>query len=133
MKTNVELEREIVVGVKNEIGVLSRLTTALAEAKINIKAICGYEVDNDAHIRLVTQDTDKAVNVLKEAGFKASAYDAVRCEVAPHLLHPEALSLMGGMMEVENNYWCASAHSGEHAVLYFSPKDNVHLARKPLA
>ncbi len=125
MKTNVTMEKEIVISMPDEVGTTMRVAGAIADAGVNIKAICGYAVDRDGHLRLVTTDNKKALEVLKRAGFKAEEHDVVRCEVAPNVIHPDLGSALAGF-EVESNYWCAAAHGGEHAVLYFSIKGNIH-------
>lgn len=131
MKTFVDVEKEIVVDVPCGVGVMSRVSSALAEAKINIKAICGYEVEKSAHIRLITDENSRALDVLRKTGYEASEHDVVRCEVSPHVMHMNATQLMRDV-EVENNYWCAATHSGEHAVMYFSLKGNMNTAQSPI-
>lgn len=125
MKTSVSMEKEIIVWVTNEVGATMKVAGAIADAGVNIKAICGYAVDRDAHLRLVTEDNAKAIEVLKKAGFKAEESNVVRCEVSPNVLHPDLGMALSGL-QVENNYWCAAAYGGEHAVLYFSLKGNIH-------
>jgi hypothetical protein len=125
MKTNIEMEREIVVKSRDEVGILSKVACAIAEGRVNIKSICGYGVDGEGHIRVVTDNNERAMELLNKSGFEAGEHDVVRCEVAPNLLHPEVSSALDGY-EIENNYWCAAAHGGEHAVLYFSLRDNIH-------
>ena len=114
MKTNVSVEMEIVVGTKNEVGELSRVSCAIAEGRVNIRSICGYGVDGEGHIRVVTENNERAIELLTKAGYKAS----------PNVLHPDIGSALTGY-DIESNYWCASAHGGEHAVLYFSLRDNM--------
>lgn len=125
LKTNIAVEKELVVKVPDEVGAAMKVTTALAQSGVNIKAICGYSVDGDAHLRIVTNDNEKAKKALSAVGIGADEYDVVRCEVSPNALHPDLGSALSGF-EVENNYWCASAFGGEHAVLYFSMKGNIH-------
>ncbi|OGQ48180.1 MAG: hypothetical protein A3I09_01710 [Deltaproteobacteria bacterium RIFCSPLOWO2_02_FULL_47_10] len=127
MKTEMEVGKEIVVTASDEIGVLSRISTIIAETHANIRAVCAYELDDTAHLRIVTDDNQKALAALHKAGFNATEHEVVLCGVSPHLVHPDASGIAGNF-EVENNYWCASAHSGEHALLVFSPADNVHLS-----
>ncbi len=124
MKTNIHVEKEIVVKIPDEVGVTSRVAGILAEVGVNIRAICGYAVDNDAHLRIVTDNNEKAVDALKTAGLMAEQHDVVRCEVSPNVVHPDLGVALAGY-EVGNNYWCAADHSGEHAVLYFPLKGHV--------
>lgn len=125
MKTNVTMEREIVIQVPDKVGTTMRVAGALADAGVNIEAICGYAVDEDGHLRLVTNDNAKALEALRKAGITAEEFDVVRCEISPNVIHPDLSSSLAGF-EVESNYWCAAAHGGEHAVLYFSIKGNIH-------
>ncbi len=125
MKTNVTMEKEIVIKVPDKVGTTMLVAGAIAEADVNITAICGYSVDNDGHLRVVTSDNAKALDALVKAGFEAEEHDVVRCEVSPNVIHPDLGSVLGGF-EVKNNYWCAAAHGGEHAVLYFTIKGNIH-------
>ena len=124
MKTNIDVEKEIVLRTANEVGILSGATCALAEGQVNIRSICGYGVDGEGHIRIVTDNNERAMELLKKAGYAATEHDVVRCEVAPNVLHPDIGNALSGY-DIENNYWCAAAHGGEHAVLYFSLKDNL--------
>lgn len=127
MNTNINTGREVVVTASDEIGVLSRISTAIAEAQVNIRAVCAYVVDGHAHLRLITDDNQKAIRILNREGFKTTEHDILFCEVSPHVLHPNADVFAGGY-DVENNYWCAATHSGEHALLVFSPSENVKIA-----
>jgi hypothetical protein len=124
MKNSVEVKREVVVTAPDRVGILSEICEQIAGAHVNIQAICAYEVDKMAHLRLITDDNEKAIQVLRGAGFEATEKTVVYSMVAPHVLHPDVAELAGGY-DVENNYWCASAHNGEHAVLVFSPRDNL--------
>jgi hypothetical protein len=125
LKTNIAVEKELVVKVQDEVGSAMKVTAALAKSGVNIKAICGYSVDGDAHLRIVTNDNEKAKGALSAAGIAADEHNVVRCEVSQGVIHPDLGSALAGF-EVENNYWCASAFGGEHAVLYFSMKGNIH-------
>lgn len=124
MKTNLSSKREIVVTVPDKVGVLSRISTVITETRVNIVAICAYATDGLAHLRLITDDNKKAGEALNKAGFEATEYEVTVAEVSPHRIHPELSNLAGGV-EIANNYWCASAYSGEHAMIVFSTKDNL--------
>lgn len=121
---NMNVSKEVVVTTPDEIGVLSRISTAIAESRVNIRAICAYEMGDLAHLRLVTDDNERAIKALERAGFKATEHEVLLCEVSPHVLHSEMDKIVSGY-DIKNNYWCASAHSGEHAMLVFSPTTSL--------
>lgn len=127
MKTNTKTGKEIVVTVPDKVGVLSRISTVVSENNANIQAICGYAVDGMAHVRLLTDNNEKARDSLHRAGFDAVEHDVILTELSPHFIHPEFTNFIGDM-EMGNNYWCAASHCGEHAVLVFSPKDSVRMS-----
>jgi len=123
MQTIMKPGKEVVVTVPDKLGLLSDITTTIAEAHINVNAICAYTADNVAHLRLVTDDNKRAVDALSRAGFKANEHDILVCQISPHFLHQELEKIVNNY-EVKSNYWCAATHNGEHAVLIFSPKEN---------
>ena len=124
MNTSINPGREVVVNAPDEIGILSRISSTLADARIDIRAICAYAVDGCAHFRFLTDENERAINTLKEAGFDVKGHNVILCEVPPHSMHPEMMGFLNNY-EVEHSYWCAATKSGEHAVLVFSPTDNI--------
>lgn len=115
---------EIVVETPNSIGILSKITSTICETHTNIKAICGYETDGIAHVRLITDNNKKAIGALKNAGFKPSEHTVLISETSPHVARPQ-IENFGSDLEVQDNYWCATTHNGEHALLVFTPRDNA--------
>jgi hypothetical protein len=65
------LGKEIVVSVVNKIGVLADMSKILAEHGINIEAVAGYALGNEAKIMLVTGDNLRSSDALKKAGYKS--------------------------------------------------------------
>lgn len=66
-----QLGKEIAVTVVNKIGVLEDMSKLLAGHGINIEAVAGYAVDNEAKIMLVTDDNLRSVDALKKSGYKS--------------------------------------------------------------
>lgn len=127
MRTNTRTGKEIVVTTPDRIGVLSQITTLIEETHVNIRAICAYEVDGVAHLRLITDDNAKARDALNRGGFDATEHNIIIAEVSPHSIHPEIANFADNI-PTGNNYWCASAHSGEHAMIIFSASENATLS-----
>lgn len=127
MKTNTKTAKEIVVTARDKIGVLSRISTVISESEVNVRAVCAYEVDGIVHLRLITDDNERARDALGKAGFDATEHNVIVAEVSPHSVHPEVESFVDNI-STGNNYWCASAHNGEHAVIVFSPAEGAGLS-----
>lgn len=65
------LSKEVVVTVVNKIGVLADMTRILATYGINLLAIAGYAMENEAKIMMVTGDNQRAVDALKKENYKS--------------------------------------------------------------
>lgn len=73
---NAVLGKQLMVSVHNEVGVLSQAAGSIADAGINLIAVCAYVIDNKGFILFVTDDNNRAKNVLK-----AKKYDVMEEEV----------------------------------------------------
>ncbi|HYA11562.1 MAG TPA: ACT domain-containing protein [Thermodesulfovibrionales bacterium] len=65
----------------NKVGLLSEIGTALAGAKVNITAICAYEMENEAEFMLITQSNAKAKNALSPLKVKIEEEDIITVEI----------------------------------------------------
>jgi hypothetical protein len=66
----------------NNVGLLMEITEALAEAKVNIEAICAIGWENlDAMFMMVTNNNTKAKNVLSKMGADVKVEDVIALEV----------------------------------------------------
>jgi len=77
MVRNAQLGKEIVVTVMNRIGVLADIARILADHGINIEAVAGYAMENEAKIMLVCDDNLRAMDALIKAGYKAAKENPV--------------------------------------------------------
>ncbi|MFH1479140.1 MAG: ACT domain-containing protein [Candidatus Omnitrophota bacterium] len=70
MIKKITLGKEIYVGVVNEPGVLSRITSFLVNHSINIEAILGYttEVGQDAGLLFITDNNKAAIDAFLDSG-----------------------------------------------------------------
>ena len=69
MIKSAKLAKEIAVTVVNKIGVLADISKIVADRGVNITAVAGYSVDNNATIMLVPDDALRAVDALKKEGY----------------------------------------------------------------
>ena len=67
----------IVIMARDEVGVLSDITSALAAANINLESINTQVNGDQGTIIISTDDTDRALVVLAEAGYPAVTDDAM--------------------------------------------------------
>ncbi len=69
--------KQLSVFVENRPGRLSAVTEALASAGINIRAVSIADTKDFGIMRIIVNDTDKAIAALKENGFIASAANVI--------------------------------------------------------
>ncbi len=69
--------KQLSVFVANRPGRLSAVTETLANAGINIRAVSIADTKDFGIMRIIVNDTDKAVSVLKENSFIASAANVI--------------------------------------------------------
>ncbi|MDX1777013.1 MAG: ACT domain-containing protein, partial [Desulfobulbales bacterium] len=60
---------QLAVFLENKSGRLAAITKALSENNINIRALSVADTADFGILRLIVDDTDKAIRVLKENGF----------------------------------------------------------------
>lgn len=74
--------KQISVFVENKKGRLAKITELLAQSGIDLIALSIADTANFGIMRCIVNDTDKAMNLLKQNGFTASTTDVIVAEVA---------------------------------------------------
>lgn len=67
----------IVIMARDEVGVIADVAKALADAGINIESINTERAGEQGIVTLTTDDTDRALHALNDAGFKAATDDSL--------------------------------------------------------
>jgi hypothetical protein len=65
------LGKELVVTIVNKAGILADISKLLSQEGVNIEAVAGYTVAQEAKIMLVTEDNLRSADALKKAGYKS--------------------------------------------------------------
>lgn len=73
--------KQISIFLENKSGRLARVTRVLGDSNINIRALSITDTTDFGILRLIVNDPDKVVTVLKEAGFTQSVTDVIAVEV----------------------------------------------------
>lgn len=76
--------RQISVFMENRAGRLAEIARLLGEAKINIRALSLADTSDFGILRLIVNDVQKALKVLKDSGHTVSLTDVVAVEVPDH-------------------------------------------------
>ena len=76
--------KQISIFMENTTGRLADITSLLAEAGINMRAISIADTTDFGILRMVADQPDEAIRLLKEAGFTARETDVIGVEVPDH-------------------------------------------------
>ena len=110
--------KQISIFMENTTGRLADVTALLAQAGINLRAISIADTTDFGILRMVADQPDAAVKLLRNAGFTARETDVIGVEVPDH---PGALSRLMALFRdagVNIEYLYASLeHSSDKAVI----------------
>lgn len=111
---------QISVFLENKAGRMSEVTGILAEAGVNIRALALADTSDFGVLRLIVDDNDRAISVLKENGFTVGRTEVVAAEVEdrPGGLHHILKILRAEGINVEYMY-AYVRHTGKDAVMIF--------------
>ena len=76
--------KQISIFMENTTGRLADVTALLAQAGINLRAISIADTTDFGILRMVADQPDEAIRLLKEAGFTARETDVIGVEVPDH-------------------------------------------------
>lgn len=91
--------KQISVFLENEPGRLAKVTKALAEADIDIRALTVAETADFGILRLIVDDPDKAYSILEEEGIAVVEHDVLGVEVDDR---PGGLARIGDILAKGN-------------------------------
>jgi hypothetical protein len=120
----VEEATELHVITPNEPGILGRVLGTLANAGINLKALCAYSDEGKGHFLLITADNKKAEKSLKSLGYKVNTNRVITVEIGDRIgAGAEIGALLGNAIVDIDHCYGTSAGLGR-ALLVF--KTNRH-------
>ncbi|MGI6113436.1 MAG: ACT domain-containing protein [Mahellales bacterium] len=73
--------KQISVFVENKVGRLARVTKVLGENDIDISALSIADTTNFGILRMIVNDPDKALRVIKDAGLTVNTTEVIAVEV----------------------------------------------------
>jgi len=120
----VEEATELHVITPNEPGILGRVLGTLANAGVNLKALCAYSDEGQGHFLLITADNKKAERSLKTLGYKVKTNKVITVEIGDRIgAGAEIGALLGNAIVDIDRCYGTSAGLGR-ALLVF--KTNKH-------
>lgn len=111
---------QISIFIENRSGRMAQIASALGEVNVNIRAMSLADTSDFGILRLIVNDVEKAVGVLKNKGFTVRISQVVAVEIKdqPGELGQFLTMLEKAGLNVEYMYAFVQK-SGEHAVVIF--------------
>lgn len=119
------IAKEVLVKVRNEIGILAQLTRLIADKGINILAANAWVNGADGLVHLVTEDNLRVVDVLRAKNYQPVEVDVVVTEVLhkPGMLRHVTDKLAGAGIDIHHLYATASTDE-TRCLIVFSSANN---------
>ena len=119
--------KEILVKVRNDIGILYELTRVAADRGVNLLAVCGWVEGENGLIRLVADDHQRALDALRAKNFHAEEREAVSVNM-PH--RPGLLKLLTEYLSREgidlHHLYASADTASENCLVVFAGSNNDH-------
>lgn len=123
--------RQISVFVENKSGRMLRVTRVLADAGVDLRALCVADTQDFGILRCVVSDTDAACVALDQAGIMYNQSDVIGVIVPdePHGMEHVLQILEDGAIDVEYLYSYAALDGGRAVVIFkvSSPQKAIEL------
>jgi hypothetical protein len=102
----VEEATELHVVTPNEPGILGRVLGTMANAGVNLKALCAYSDEGQGHFLLITADNKKAERALKALGYKVKINKVITVEIGDRIgAGAEIGALLGNaVVDIDHSY-----------------------------
>jgi len=124
----VEEATELHVITPNEPGILGRVLGTLANARVNLKALCAYSDEGRGHFLLITADNKKAEKSLKTLGYKVKTNKVITVEIGDRIGGgAEIGALLGNAIVDIDHCYGTSAGLGRALLVFKTNKHNKAL------
>jgi hypothetical protein len=115
----VDEETELHVITPNEPGILGRVLGTLANAGVNLKALCVYSEADNGHFLLITADNKKAEKALKTLGYKVKTNKVVVVEIGDRIGAGAEIGALLGNAVIDIDYCYGTSAGLGRALLVF--------------
>jgi len=115
---------EISLMTANEPGIFGRVLSTLANAGVNLKAICVSSGGDHGHFRLITSDNKKAEAALKSLGYKPKITKVLTAEIGDRIGAGAEIGALLGNAVIDIEYSYGTSASIGRALLVFKTNNN---------
>ncbi len=118
------IEKQLSVFIENKPGRLSQICSTLADANINIRAMSVHDTVDHAIVRLIVDNSNKALILLEAEGVYIISQDVVVIEIEnkPGIISDIAKHLFRADINIEYAY-CTAAKNQDFGCVVIKTKD----------
>lgn len=116
--------KELQVITPNEPGILGRVLGTLANAGVNLRALCAYSEDEKGTFLLLTSNNKKAEEALKSLGYEVTENSVVIVEIEDRIGAGAEVGALLGNAVIDVHYCYGSSIGAGKALLVFNTSDN---------
>lgn len=120
----VKEETELKVITPNEPGILGKVLSTLANAGINLVALCAYSQGDKGIFYLITSDNTLAQKRLRSLGYKVKLEKVIACEISDRVGAGAEIGALLGNAAIDIHYCYGTSAGLGKALLVF--KTNRH-------
>ena len=116
--------KQISVFIENKKGKLAEATRYIAEHDVNLKALSIADTQDFGILRIITDDSDKALSVLKDAKFTTKTTDVLAISISDQVgaLHDVMALFQNNGINIEYLY-ASLEKTGDTAIIIFKVQD----------
>ena len=109
----------------NRAGLLSEVSAAVSGAKVNINALCAYEMGDNASFMLTTDGNARAKRALAKLGVEAKEEDVVAVEMPNKIGESQKVGKKIADAGININYVYGTTGAGKSATCVLQTSDNA--------
>lgn len=110
--------------MEDRTGLLAEITAKLANAKVNISAICAYSMDNTAYFDMTVDSNAKAKKALAGLDIKSEEEDIVSVEMPNKMGELQKVAKTLADAGISISYMYGTTSTGRSSTCLFSTSDN---------
>jgi hypothetical protein len=115
--------KQLAFVVPNRVGLLSELTTFLANGKINIEALCAYGRGPEGIFMIVTDNNAKAKKILNQMGAEVKTEEVIAVELPNRPGQLQKVAKKVSEADVDIQYVYVSPAKGRMTVVFKTADD----------
>jgi len=122
---SVREEHELHVVTPNEPGIFGRVLATMANAGVNLRAMCVYtESKKEGHFLLITNDNAKAEKALRTLGYKVRTEKVVAVEITDRIGAGAEIGVLLGNAVIDIKYSYGTSTGEGKSLLIFQTSHN---------